>query len=64
MKNQDSQQNKNFPMASTTGQAQHGEKPTKEGMAIDPTLCSLYQRLDRDNATPILRLPLHGYYNN
>jgi hypothetical protein len=32
-------------MALTTGQAQHGGKPTKKGMAIDPALRSAETRL-------------------
>jgi hypothetical protein len=36
-----SQQNKNIPMAFTSGQAQHDGKPIKEGMAINPTLRSM-----------------------
>jgi hypothetical protein len=50
-------------MALTTGQAQHGGKPTKKGMAIDPALRSLQQWLDRDKAAPIPNLPLHYGYN-
>jgi hypothetical protein len=63
MENRDSQQNKIFPMALTTGQAQHGGKPTKQGMTIDPALRSMQQRLGRDKAAPIPSLPFHCDYN-